>query len=284
MRTLIFGARGQLGRDLAGVFASAGPVMAYDLPELDIADSGQVRKAVFDFGPDLIVNAAAYTNVEAAEDDAPGAFRANAEGAAVAARAAHEAGIPVIYYSTDYVFDGHKRTPYVEDDPVAPIGVYARSKAEGEMRVREAAPKHFILRAAWLYGPSGNCFPKKILERAKKYPELKVVDDEIGSPTHTLDLAEATFAIAQTEAFGTYHAVNAGQCSRYELAKTVLDLAGETVPVRRCASSEFPAKAARPLYSVLSTEKLRRASGFAFRDWKDALVHFMARLSSQGVL
>ncbi len=278
MRTLIFGARGQLGRDLVEVFAAEGPVAGFDLPELDIADSEQVEASVKAFGPDVLINAAAYTNVEAAEDDAAGAFRANVEGAAVAARAAHSAAIPVVYYSTDYVFGGHKRVPYVEEDAVAPIGVYAQSKADGEVWVRELTKKHFILRTAWLYGPTGNCFPKKILELAGKYPELKVVEDEVGSPTHTRDLAEATLAVVQRAAFGTYHAVNGGKCSRYELAKAVLELAGVSTPIVPCASSEFPAKASRPLYSVLATEKLRRESGYLFKNWKDALVEFMARL------
>lgn len=282
MRTLIFGAKGQLGRDLMEVFASVGPLAGHDLPELDISDDRQVAEAIADFCPELIVNAAAYTDVEGAEDDAPNAFRVNADGAKVVARVANAVGAPVVYYSTDYVFSGGQRTPYTEDDPQSPAGVYARSKAEGEKRVREEAPRHFILRTAWLYGPSGNCFPNKMIALARRHAELKVVEDEIGSPTHTWDLAEASLAIVQTQAFGTYHAVNAGQCSRYELAKTVLSLAGIETPVRPCASGEFPSKAARPLYSVLSTEKFARATGFVFQDWKNALGKFMTRLKGEG--
>lgn len=282
MRTLIFGAKGQLGRDLMEVFASVGPLAGHDLPELDVSDERQVAEAIAEFCPELIVNAAAYTDVEGAEADAPNAFRVNAEGAGVVARMAHAVGAPVVYYSTDYVFGGGQHMPYTEDDPQAPAGVYARSKAKGEKRVREEAPRHYILRTAWLYGPSGNCFPKKMIALARKHPELKVVEDEIGSPTHTWDLAKATLAIVQTPAFGTYHTVNAGQCSRYELAKTVLSLAGIETPVRPCASSEFPAKAPRPLYSVLSTEKFARATGFVFPDWRDALGRFMTRLKGEG--
>jgi len=283
MRTLILGCKGQLGRDLMNVFADSGAVEGRDLPELDIASRDQVAAVIDDFKPDIVINAAAYTDVDGAEDDWDGAYRTNALGARITARAACEANIPIVYYSTDFVFDGRKTGPYVEDDPVAPVSAYGRSKAEGEQAVREENPRHFIIRTAWLYGPKGNCFPDKIIRRAGKHPELKVVEDEIGSPTHTWDLAEATRALVNTVSYGVYHGVNSGHCSRFDLAKEVLRLAGIDIPVRPCAAKEFPTKAERPRFSVLSTEKLTRNSGYTFRKWEDALAHYMERRRKQEI-
>ena len=277
MRTLILGANGQLGRDLMAVFGALDETAGFDLPELDIADAAAIERVVRDAQPELVINAAAYTDVEAAETDEAGAFAANETGARNTARAAAAAGAPILYFSTDYVFGGAKDTPYTEDDVLAPIGVYARSKAAGEAATREENPRYFILRTAWLYGPGGNCFPEKILRAAAARPALKVVDDEIGSPTHTWDLAEAACAITGTEAYGAYHAVNGGACSRYEFALRILELSGADTPVAPCASSDFEAKAERPLYSVLATEKLQAACGYAFRPWDEALAHYMQR-------
>ncbi|MBN2310901.1 MAG: dTDP-4-dehydrorhamnose reductase [Candidatus Hydrogenedentes bacterium] len=277
MRTLIFGAKGQLGRDLVAEFEEAGPVTGVDLPEVDVAQMDQVRAAVAEWRPDLVLNAAAYTDVEGAEADPQGAFRTNEFGAACVARAAAEAGAPVVYYSTDFVFSGDHTTPYEPFDPVAPQGEYAASKAAGETATREAAPSHFIIRTAWLYGPGGNNFVEKILRAAAERPVLRVVEDEVGSPTHTLDLAQATRALCGTAAYGTFHAVNAGSCSRYEFAQAILALAGLETSVEPCRASAFPTKAPRPAYSVLATEALTEASGFAMRPWHDALRDYMAR-------
>jgi dTDP-4-dehydrorhamnose reductase len=201
----------------------------------------------------------------------------NEIGAANVARAAAASDIPVVYYSTDYVFGGAKRRPYEVDDAIAPICVYAQSKTAGEEATRAANAKHFIVRTAWLYGPTGNCFPEKMLRLAAERPELKVVDEEIGSPTHTYDLAEATMALVEKAPFGTYHGVNNGSCSRYTFAKRVLELAGVDTPVLPCSSSEFKSKAERPLYSVLSTTAIQSATGYTLRDWEDALAHYMVR-------
>lgn len=277
MRTLVFGGKGQLGKDLVAVFGGAGAAHGHDLPELDIAQADAVQGAVEAFAPDLVLNAAAFTNVDGAEDDAEGAFRVNETGAQYVAAAAAQRGAPVVYYSTDYVFGGTKTTPYGPGDTVSPIGVYARSKAAGEAATRAANSKHFIVRTAWLYGPGGNSFVEKILRAAAARPELRVVEDEMGSPTHTLDLAEATRALVKTAAYGVYHAVNAGACSRYEFARAIVALAGLDTPIHACASSEFPTKAERPLYSVLSTAKLEKVSGYVMRPWQEALASYMNR-------
>lgn len=277
MRTLILGNKGQLGRDLMAVFHRECDVLGYDLPEVDISDEVALQPLVEQFGPDLIVNAAAYTDVEAAEDDIARAFLANETGARNVAELAAHHKIPVVYFSTDYVFDGTKGEPYGPGDPMAPLGVYGKTKAAGEHATAVANPRHFILRTAWLYGPGGNNFVEKVLRAAETRPKLTVVDDEIGSPTHTLDLAEAALALAKTQAYGTYHAVNTGACSRFEFAKAFLALAGVKTPVAPCPASDYPTKAPRPAYSVLDTASLTAASGYAMRPWREALAHYMER-------
>jgi dTDP-4-dehydrorhamnose reductase len=259
------------------VFAAAGTVTGYTHDQLDVADAGVVRNAVLESGADLVLNAAAYTDVEGAEDDADAAFRTNEAGAQNVAEACAHADRPLMFFSTDFVFDGDKRTPYEPDDPIDPSGVYAESKAAGEMATRKACPRHFIVRTAWLYGMGGNNFVEKILRAAELRPSLKVVEDEIGSPTYTHDLAEATLALCATTAYGTYHAVNAGACSRFEYARAILRLAGVSTPVEPCSAAEFPTKAPRPAYSVLSNAKLEAVCGFRMPAWEDALARYLIR-------
>jgi dTDP-4-dehydrorhamnose reductase len=277
MRTVVFGAKGQLGRDLVARFRQEGEVLGVDLPEVDIADARAVESVCQAFHPDRVINAAAYTDVEGAEDDEAGAFRVNEAGAAHVAAAAAQRGIPVLYYSTDYVFDGTKQRPYEPDDPVAPLCGYGRSKAAGEAATRSASPRHFIVRTAWLYGPGGNNFVEKILRAAASRPNLKVVSDEVGSPTHTWDLAEATAAVFGTNCYGTYHAVNMGACSRDVFARAILRCARRDVAVAACPSSAFPTKARRPAYSVLSNARLEQRVGHQMRPWEEALESYMKR-------
>lgn len=277
MRTLILGAEGQLGRDLTTLFANQGESAGLDQGDLDIAERGAVTKAMKDFRPDLVINAAAYTNVEGAEDEPERAFLTNKGGAGEVARAAAQHRAPVVYYSTDYVFDGSKDAPYTPEDLIEPASVYARSKAAGEAATRAANPSHFIVRTAWLYGLGSTNFVEKIIYRAANAPELKVIHDEVGSPTHTWDLAEATAALCATRAYGTFHAVNAGACSRYEFAKAILELAELGTPIVPCRADEFPTKASRPRYSVLSSEKLETATGHRMRPWREALRDYMRR-------
>ncbi|MCP4642067.1 MAG: dTDP-4-dehydrorhamnose reductase [bacterium] len=277
MRTFIFGNKGQLGRELARTFQNNGPVQGADLPEMDIACGDTVSAAVDSFEPDLIINAAAYTDVEGAESNREAAFRANGLGARVISEAAAHHQIPVVYYSTDFVFSGDSSEPHVPDEPVAPLGVYAESKAAGEQSTRECNAKHFILRTAWLYGAGGNNFVEKIIRATDARPVVRVVQDEVGSPTHALDLADATRALCGTDAFGTYHAVNEGHCSRYEFACAIVELAGASVALEPCLSTEFPSQAPRPTCSILSNAKLERACGFVMRPWRDALRDYLQR-------
>jgi len=277
MRTLIFGAKGQLGRALVARFQREGETLGVDLPEVDVTVAEAVTDSLNTFRPGLVINAAAYTDVEQAEDDAGAALLVNETGAANVARAAAARSVPVVYYSTDYVFDGTKTTPYEPDDPPHPVGAYARSKAAGEAATRAANPCHFVVRTAWLYGPGGNHFVEKILRAAATRPSLDVVNDETGSPTYTVDLADATAALCATEAYGVYHAVNAGACTRYQMAQAILRLAKSDVPVTACRSAAFPTKAPRPVYSVLSNRKLEAATGCVMRSWQAALEDYMHR-------
>lgn len=282
MRTLIFGIKGQLGTDLLSIFEEQDSVAGFDLPEVDITDAAGVHAVMREIEPDLVINSAAYTNVEAAEDDPEGAFRVNELGARIVAAAAAHRHVPVVYYSTDYVFDGSKGEPYQVEDAISPLGVYGKSKAAGEAATREANPKHFIIRTAWLYGPGGNNFVEKILKAAAMRPKLRVVEDEVGSPTHTQDLAAATLELARTDAYGTYHAVNHGWCSRYEFAKAILEEADWAIPLEPCPSSEYPMKAPRPQYSVLSNDKLEHITPHRMRPWRQALEAYMSRREAFG--
>lgn len=277
MRTLILGCKGQLGKDLISVFGQTGEAIGFDLPEIDISSTDDVRRAIEDSRPEVIVNSAAYTNVERAEDDVENAFRANEHGARVVAEQAAAADVPIVYISTDFIFDGKKTSPYQPNDEVNPLSIYGRSKLAGEVAVRCATKKYFVVRTAWLYGPGGNNFPEKIIATAKKNPALKVVHDEIGSPTHTWDLALATRALAQTDAYGTYHAVNKGVCARDDFARAILEYAGIDTPVTACSAHDFPTKAQRPVYSVLATAALERATGHTIRHWRQALKHYIER-------
>jgi dTDP-4-dehydrorhamnose reductase len=277
MRTIVFGAKGQLGRDLCERFRLEGDVFPADLPELDIADFVAVDGFVREARPDLVVNAAAYTDVEAAEENPASAFRVNETGAANIARASARAGAPVVYYSTDFVFDGEKGRPYTPGDAPAPLCVYGKSKLAGETATRENNDRACIIRTAWLYGPGGNNFVEKILRAAQARLSLTVVEDEVGSPTYTLDLAEATAALAAAGGIGTFHVVNSGACSRYEFARNIVKLAGLDVAVEPCSAGAFLMKAKRPLYSVLSNEKYEKLTGKPMRGWQEALNSYIQR-------
>lgn len=277
MRTIVFGCKGQLGRNLMSVFGAEGAAIGLDLPELDIANRYAVLSAMRQGAPDLVINAAAYTDVESAENHPEAAFRANDTGARIVAEAAAMQGVSVVYISTDYVFDGEKKTPYVPDDRPRPLNIYGQSKEAGERATRAASPKHFIVRTAWMYGPGGNHFVEKICRAATVKPQLRVVEDEIGSPTSTHDLALALLALCRTGAYGTYHAANAGACSRYEMAREIVRLAQLKTKILPCSSAEYPTTAQRPRYSVLDSSALERQIGRKMRPWQDALKDYLAK-------
>jgi dTDP-4-dehydrorhamnose reductase len=257
VRILITGAAGMLGRDVGLAASAAGhePV-GLARPELDIADPGAVGAAVAGARPEVVVNCAAWTDVDGAEADPTGALRVNGTGAGNVAAAAARAGAWTIHVSTDYVFDGAKRTPYLESDPTAPISAYGETKLAGERAVAAAAPgRHTIVRSSWLFGAGGRCFPATILALAASRPQLEVVEDQVGCPTFTGHLATALVALAAAPVAGLLHLAAAGECSWFEFAREIVAAAGSSAAVAPVTSDRFPRPARRPAYSVLRSER-----------------------------
>ena len=276
MNILVIGL-GQLGKDLLRVMQRSHEIIGIDFPDIDITSPISIDRLLEKHRPDLVINAAAYTDVEAAESNSDDAYAVNEFGAGNVARATASRSIPILFYSTDFVFDGFQQSPYSPHDATNPLSVYGASKLAGEAATIESNPDHYILRTAWLYGPGGNNFIEKVIAWAQANDSIKVVTDESGSPTHTWDLAEISELLIESGAFGLYHAVNAGICSRYALAQAIVDKAGLTVELNKCSSDEFPTKAQRPAYSVLDSTSLESACGANMRSWQDALDHYLSR-------
>ena len=271
MKVLLTGGDGMLATDVRREFAPHHEVVAFPRAELDVTDREACRARIADVRPDVVINAAGMTNVDACESSREEAFRVNGEGPGNVAAAAAEAGALVAHYSTDYVFDGGKSGPYVEEDPPNPQGVYARSKLLGEVRVRESACEHLILRISWVFGSNGRNFIRSILNAAREQPVLRVVDDQRGSPSYTVDLAAATRRLVEAGCRGTYHVTNSGSCTWYELAARAVEwarLAG--VRVVALSTREFPRPAPRPANSVLDNARLRREGFPLLRPWQEA--------------
>jgi dTDP-4-dehydrorhamnose reductase len=280
MRTIILGANGQLGRELVKAFRSFGELHAFDREQADICNAEALQPLFERVAPELVINAAAYTDVEAAEQNLEEAFRANETGARNTAELAAYHNIPIVYFSTDFVFDGAKSTPYEPNDPIAPLSIYGKSKAAGEAATRKATPLHYIIRTAWLYGHGRANFVEKILDAAKKNGVLRVTDEETGSPTYARDLAEAVFYLVRARKYGTYHAVNEGACTRHAFARAIVDALELPVRVETCPRSALPHKAPRPRYSVLSNRALHEVTEHRMRPWKEALLDYLQRRES----
>ena len=267
MRILLTGRGGQVGSELQAVLH---PAMATDHATLDLTDAAAIRRVVREANADVIVNAAAYTAVDKAESEPELAMRINCVAPGVLAEEAKRAGALLVHYSTDYIFDGSKRTPYVEDDLPNPLSVYGRTKLEGDARIRASGCRHLIVRTAWVYGRGGN-FVRALLRQAEKGGALRVVNDQFGAPTWARDIARITTELLSRRAEGIYHVSAAGSASWYEVALEILRLASLSVEVRAVSTAEYGAKAPRPRYSVLDNGKLR-ASGIApIGDWRERL-------------
>ena len=251
-------------------------VVALGRSDLDITDRQAVMHMLFQERPAAVINCAAYTDVDGAEDDLGGAMDANAEGAANVATAAAEIGARVLYPSTDYVFDGSKVEPYVESDEPRPQSVYAQSKLAGEHETSEANPRHYIVRSAWLFGTSGRNFVETMLSLARDHGEVLVVRDQVGCPTYTAHLADALVRLLDTEAYGIHHLASQGECSWYEFAQEIFSQSDTQCRVMSCTADEFGRPAPRPAYSVLGTE---REDALYLPHWKEALASYLAERS-----
>ncbi|MCB7137177.1 dTDP-4-dehydrorhamnose reductase [Cellulosimicrobium marinum] len=271
MRWTVTGASGMLGQDLvARLRADGRDVVGLDRSALDITDAAAVDVALA--GAEVVVNAAAYTAVDAAEDDEAGAFAVNATGAQHVARAARRRGARLVHVSTDYVFDGDASVPYAEGAAVSPRSAYGRTKAAGEWAVRVEHPGTLVVRTAWLYGAHGPCFPRTIARAAAERDALDVVDDQVGQPTWTVDLADLVVRLVDADApAGVYHGTSGGRGSWWDLAREVVDAAGlaDRVEVRTTTSEAFARPAPRPSWSVLGHDALDAVGVEPIGDWRE---------------
>ena len=276
MNILVTGANGQLGREMQRLSAvSPNNYTFTDVAELDVTDAGAVRQAVAQTRAEVIVNCAAYTNVERAEEDEEAADRLNRGAAENLARAAEENGATLIHVSTDYVFDGTAHLPYTEDAPTAPLGVYGRTKLAGERAVAESGCKYLTFRTAWLYSEYGNNFLKTMLRLTAEKERLNVVFDQAGTPTYAGDLAMTIFSIVE----GGYHFSNEGVASWYDFAAEIAAAAGhDKCRIRPCRTAEFPTKAARPAYSVLDKSKIKETFGLEIPHWRESMLYCLKNM------
>lgn len=288
MKILITGSNGQLGSELTKILregrSEIGPIPevminaqldSIDLDDLDITDINASSLYITAASPDIIINCAAYTDVDACEANREDAFRVNAIGARNMAICAEKIGAKLVHLSTDYVFAGDDERPYSEFDLPAPKSVYGLTKLAGEDYVRQFSTRWFIVRTAWLYGLSGRNFVKTILKRASETGKLKVVDDQIGNPTNAADLAHHILKIAAAGEYGLCNCTGKGECSWYEFAKKIVEYSGIEAMVEPCTSDEYPRPAKRPSYSSLDHMMLRSTVGDEMRSWQEALRSFL---------
>lgn len=275
----IVGAKGQLGFELLrGLSAHPAAVHGLDVDQVDITRPDSIAATMQRLRPTLLINAAAYTDVDGCQGKPELAYAVNGTGPGLLAAACREHGCRLLHVSTDYVFDGTKTTPYLPDDPVNPQSVYGKSKAEGEQRIRESLADHVIVRTSWLFGVHGHNFVKTILRLAGQRDFLAVVTDQVGRPTGARDLAAALLALAGTPFCGTCHFANAGTCTWNRFAAEIVRLAGLTTPVRPMTTAELNRPAPRPAWSVLDTTSFTEKTGIQPRPWQVALAECVAEL------
>jgi dTDP-4-dehydrorhamnose reductase len=274
MRVLVTGAGGMLGREVTAASHARGhDVVALAHPALDITDSRTVESAISQYEPDAVINCAGFTDVDGAEADEAGAMRINDGGAALLAGAAASVGAKFVYPSSDYVFDGSGRRPYVESDLPSALSAYGRSKQAGETSVAVANPRHFIVRASWLFGLGGKNFVETMLRLGNEQSEILVVSDQVGCPTYTGHLGEGLAMLVEGEEFGIHHMAGGGHCSWYEFAQEIFDQAGLEVRVMSATTDMLARAAPRPPYSVLGTE---RSDGIALPHWRKGLAAYLS--------
>ena len=269
---LVIGANGMLGRDMMALIGAA--ARGVDIDEIDITSLESTERVIRTLKPETVINCAAYTDVDGCETNVETAMQVNGEGVAHLALATRETGARLVHVSTDYVFDGSKGSPYVEDDAPCPLGVYGESKLAGELNAG-FNPDHLIVRTQWLFGLHGKNFVETMLRLAAEKDEIAVVDDQVGSPTWTVDLAHAVLALLKSGHRGIYHAANAGFCSWNGFAQAIFEEAGLPVKVRGMTTDELNRPARRPLYSTLDCSKLEQDAGFRLQPWRSALKTYL---------
>ena len=277
MKLLITGAKGQLGQALLHLIAQMPEnieVFPFDFEELDITNEAAVTEMVSQLRPDILINCAAHTAVDACETDAENAYRINALGPKYLAKACAAIDAAMVQVSTDYVFDGTKTTPYVESDPTNPQSVYGSTKLAGEEEASKYLKRLYIVRTAWLYG-EGHNFVRTMLRLAGEGKALRVVNDQFGTPTSHLELARMILFLIKTENYGIYHATCEGSTNWYAFAKEIFALTNTTVDLTPVTSDEFKAAAKRPAYSVLENHKLNTETDYRMANWHDALVEYL---------
>lgn len=277
---LLTGANGQLGTDFKKLFEmEAIEYIATDYKELDITNKEKIENFIKDKNIDMIINCAAYNNVDKAEEEEGMAYKLNAEAPKYLSEMAKEIGAIFMTYSTDFVFDGNKKTPYVEEDVVNPLCIYAKSKADGEKVVIETYEKSFVIRTSWVFGIGNNNFNKQVINWSKTRDELNIVDDQVSSPTYSWDLALYSWKLIKTNKFGLYHLSNDGECSKYEQAKYVLESIGWKGKLGKAKTKDFNLPAKRAKYSKLSSKKLEKVIGEKIPSWQSGIDRFLEELT-----
>jgi dTDP-4-dehydrorhamnose reductase len=284
MKVAVIGGNGQLGRDVISAFAAEGhAVTSFTHQNVEVSSLESVRTALGILQPEIVVNTAAFHHVEKCEAEPGLAFAINGLGARNLAQVTDETGATLLHISTDYVFDGRKRSPYTEEDAPAPLNVYGNTKLSGEFFVRSTNPRHFVVRCSAIYGENpcrakgGLNFVELMLKLSKERKELRVVDDEFVSPTPTAQIARQLVALSRSSDYGLYHATAEGSCSWFEFASAIFELTKTNVRLEPARPGEFPAKVPRPKYSVLENQALKSKSLNVFTHWKDGLENYLVR-------
>ena len=275
MKVLIIGAEGMLGHDLVEVMSKNHDVSTTTIYTMDITDINKTIETLGNINPDVVVHAAAFTDVDGSESQADLAYKVNSLGTRNVAVACKETDSALVYICTDYVFDGTKGSPYYEHDQTNPIGVYGKTKLQGETYIRDILSKFYIVRTSWLYGYHGPNFVTTMLKLAETHENISVVGDQIGSPTYTVDLAKAIEKLIEKPVYGIYHVTNSEHCSWYEYAQLIFEIAGKKVDLKPVTTEEFGSPAPRPKYSVLQNYNWKMEGLPHIRSYKEALREYM---------
>lgn len=280
MKVLVTGVKGQLGYDVVRELQSRGHgAIGVDIEEMDITDETAVSRVMEETAPEAVIHCSAFTAVDRAEEEQELCYKVNVQGTENIAKMCQKLGCKMLYLSTDYIFSGEGQRPWEPEDTPSPLNAYGQSKYQGEVALRQYVDKYFIVRISWVFGINGNNFIKTMLRLGKENGAVKVVDDQIGSPTYTFDLAKLLVDMIETEQYGAYHATNEGICSWYEFAKEIFQEANmKEVTVTPVSSEEFPVKAKRPKNSRMSKEKLVQNGFSLLPSWQDAVKRYIEEL------